>query len=60
MTARRHPVQTRLDAALAAWQQLGLPVGAVQIGKDGSIRIEAPVDRPADPGHDARKPEPWT
>jgi hypothetical protein len=58
--ARRHPVQARLDAALAAWRGLGLPVGAVQVGRDGSVRVEAPVDRPADPAHDDRKPDPWT
>jgi len=60
MTARRRPVEARLDAALTAWRGLGLPVGAVVIGRDGSVRIEAPVDRPAQTMQDQRKPEPWT
>ena len=50
----------RLDAALAAWRQLDLPMAAVEVGKDGSVRIEAPVDKPADAAQDQRKPEPWT
>lgn len=59
MTARRHPVQVRLDAALSAWQERGLPVGAVVIEKDGAVRIEAPVDKPPESAEDARKPQPW-
>jgi hypothetical protein len=57
---RRRPVEARLDAALTAWRGLGLPVGAVVVARDGSVRIEAPVDRPNDTGQDGRKPEPWT
>lgn len=60
MTTRRHPIQARLDAALTAWRQLGLPVGAVVVAKDGSVRIEAPVDKPAETTQDERKPESWT
>lgn len=60
MTTRRHPVQTRLEAALAAWERLGVPIGAVEIGKDGSVRIEAAVDKPAESAQDDRKPQPWT
>lgn len=60
MTARRRPVEANLDAALSAWRELGLPVGALVVAKDGTVRIEAPVDRPAETMHDQRKPEPWT
>jgi hypothetical protein len=57
---RRRPVEARLDAALAAWRGLGLPVGAVVVARDGSVRIEAPVAINADPAQDQRKPESWT
>lgn len=60
MTARRRPVEANLDAALSAWRELGLPVGAMVVAKDGTVRIEAPVDRPAATMQDQRKPEPWT
>ncbi len=34
--------QSDIARALKAWQAAGLPVGAVEIRDDGSIRIEAP------------------
>jgi hypothetical protein len=58
--SRRRPAEANLETALTAWQRLGLPVGAVVVMRDGTVRIEAPVDRPAEPAQDGRKPEPWT
>jgi hypothetical protein len=38
MTARRRPIDARIDTALQAWRGLGLPIGALVIGSDGSVR----------------------
>ena len=60
MTARRRPIDARIDTALQAWRGLGLPIGALVIGSDGSVRLEVPVDKMPEPAQDQRKPEPWT
>lgn len=52
--------KAQIERALAAWKAEVGAVGALHVMPDGSIRVEAPVDRPADRTQDSRKPDPWT
>ncbi|WP_068305342.1 hypothetical protein [Pararhodobacter sp. CCB-MM2] len=52
--------QAKIERALAAFKAEVGPIAAVMVMPDGSIRVEGPVDRPAEPQHDNRKPKPWT
>ncbi len=51
--------KAQIERALAAWKEQVGAVGAMQVMPDGSIRVEAPVDRTPEPKHDPREPEPW-
>lgn len=51
--------QAKIERTIAAFKAEVGPVGAVIVLADNSIRVEAPVDRPTEPKHDPRKPEPW-
>lgn len=37
--------EAAIRRAIAAWKAAGLPVGSVEIGPDGTIKIMSPVDR---------------
>lgn len=55
------PTQKLIERAIAAWQEAGFVVGAVEVKPDGTVRIEGPAvapDRESEQGN--RKPTPWT
>lgn len=45
---RRSPKATEaaIRRAISAWRAAGLPVGAVEVSPDGTIRIMTPIDQP--------------
>ncbi|MBN8293234.1 hypothetical protein JI664_14765 [Rhodobacter sp. NTK016B] len=54
-----YATKAQIARAIAVWKEKVGDVGAVHLGPDASIRIEAPVDRAPEPKHDPREPEAW-
>ena len=48
--------EAQIRRAVKGEMDAGLPVGAVEVSQDGTIRI---LPAPPKPATDKRKPEPW-
>lgn len=51
--------KAEMTRALKAWESFGLRVGGMEVTKDGTVRILAPVDNQTPSNHDAPELESW-
>lgn len=50
--------EAAIRRAISAWKAAGLPVGAVEIAPDGTIRITTPIDQ-TDEAPQRQAPKKW-
>lgn len=55
---RSRATEAAIRRAISAWKAAGLPVGAVEVAPDGTIRITTPIDQ-ADEAPQRQTPKKW-
>ena len=51
--------KAEIQRVINAWRDLGLPVGGVEVDKNGTVRVLAPLDKAAKNADRSREAIPW-